>query len=213
MKYNKKLVLPVILSLTSYLLAYQIPKIIVPLDRLHYLKLAIDDMIPLFSPAIIIYLLAFFQWSYTLMVVIKQETDKGYYIASAIVIGSLIGMATFLIYPTAVTRPTIEINNFFDWVIDQIYTIDNIINACPSFHCFCSLVVIKALRQCEGVSKKCIILNIIFSIMVFASTVLTKQHYIIDIPFGLLLADIAFLIARKCPLTNTFNYINKLFNR
>ena len=213
MKCNKKLVLPLIISLTSYLLAYQIPKVLVSLNRVHYLKFPIDDMIPLFSPAIIIYILAFFQWSYTLMVVVKQKTEKGYYIASAIVIGSLIGMATFLIYPTGVLRPTIEVNNVFDWIIDKIYTVDSIVNACPSFHCFCSLVVIKALRQCEGVNKKCIIFNIIFSILVFASTVFTKQHYIIDIPFGLLLADIAFLIARKYPLTKSFNYINKLFNK
>lgn len=194
---NKKLILPVVISITTYLLSYGIPKIIVNSENLHYLHIALDDLIPLFSPSIIIYFLAYVQWFFAICVLLKQETILGYRISTAIIIGSLIGFAAFVIYPTAIIRPTIKVNNIFDQILSTTYLVDSVVNACPSFHCFCSTITIHILYRSKDINKKISILNFIFSVLVYASTLLTKQHYIIDIPFGILLADISVLISSK----------------
>lgn len=209
MKFNKKLVLPVTLAVIVYLLSYGIPKVVVNINDVHYLKYAIDDIIPLFSPSIVIYIMAFGQWALALIVLLKQDTNQGYRMASAIIIGSLIGMITFIVYPTAITRTQIEVHNIFDKIIVYIYSLDSIVNACPSFHCFCSTIVIHILWNNKPFNNKFLIVNTIFSIMVFVSTLLTKQHYFIDVPCGILLADFSMLASKKISFNKLFDTINK----
>lgn len=209
MKINKKLLIPVSLGATIYLLSYGLPKLIVNTNDAHYLMLSIDNIIPLFSPSVIIYLLAFLQWAYTLHILLQQDTKTGYTIASAIIIGSLVGMITFLVYPTAITRPQIEIKNIFDWILNTVYCMDSIVNSCPSFHCFCSTMAIIILVKSNNINKNTLIINIIFSVLVFISTLLTKQHYFIDIPCGIVLANVSMLIAYKFNFNKLFEIINK----
>lgn len=209
MKFNKKLFIPYIVAVTVYLLSYEIPKFIVKEEDLHFLILPIDNKIPFYSWTILIYTGAFLQWINAILIGMKQDTKKGYKFASAIIIGSLIGFLTFIIYPTGITRPVIKYHNIFDYLMKFIFTVDSVSNACPSFHCFCSTIVILMLIECKDVSKKTIIFNSIFSIMVYASTLFTKQHYIIDIPFGILLAYIAFIISSKINFESLFEKINK----
>lgn len=211
MKINKKLIVPFIIAISTYLLAYQIPKFTIPEYRLHYLKLPIDDLIKLWSPMFVVYIGAFFQWAYTVIVSCRQKTEKGYKHASAIIIGSLIGFIIFVVYPTAIVRPEIIGNSLFDEFARFIYSVDNVICACPSFHCFCSTISILMLEDCEGVSKKCLYINMFISLLVFVSTLLTKQHVIIDIPFGILLAFVAMWISKTIRFDMVFDRLNKTF--
>lgn len=212
MKLNKKLIVPFILAILIYLSAYQIPKITIPDYRLHYLNSSLDDLIKIWTPMFVIYIGAFFQWASVVFFVIRtQVTSKGYRYASAIIIGSLIAFVIFMIYPTAIKRPEIIGNSFFDKFGRFIYSVDNIICACPSFHCFCSTIIILMLKDCEGVSKKTIYINNIVSVLVYISTLLTKQHVLIDIPFGILLAFVAMRISNKLVFTKLFDRLNVLF--
>ena len=209
MKINKKNLMPVVIAITTYLLAYQIPKITVPDYRLHYLNIALDDQIAIYSPAILIYIGAFFQWFNCMIIVCRQKIELVYRIASAIMIGSIIGFLAFIIYPTAIHRPEIIGTSIFDSLLRLIYSVDNIICACPSFHCFCSTIVILILYKCEGIkiSTKCF--NVIFSLLVYISTLLTKQHVIIDVPFGILLAFVAMSLSNKIVFTKLFDLVNE----
>lgn len=199
-KINKKLVAPAIIAVAVYLLSYQIPKRLVDPSRLHFLSTSLDNMIPFHGPSIYIYIGAFFQWAYCIYVLMKQKTEIGYKFCSALLIGSLIGFVIFMVYPTAVQRPEIIGSGFTNDFCRFIYSIDNIICACPSFHCFCSTLVILIYMECEGISNKVIYLNIAISLLVFISTLLTKQHYIADIIPGILLAYFAVLISDKFPI-------------
>ena len=210
-QFNKSTIIPISLGIVIYLLSYRIPKIILPYESLHFVSLPIDDLIPLFTPAVIIYIPAFGQWIYAIYVLFKQDTKIGYWFAEAITIGSLIGFITFIVYPTAVDRPVIDVKNIFDWVLNNVYTTDNIINACPSYHCFCSTISVMILERSKGVSKKTIYFNILYAILVYISTVLTKQHYIIDIPFGILLAIISVLLAKNGFLSKFYDSLNNRF--
>lgn len=194
---NKKLITPVVVTITTYMISYWIPKLIVDINEVHYVYTSIDALIPLFSPAVIIYILSFIQWIIAICILLKQDTIFGYKVSLAIIIGSIIGFIIFLVFPTGILRTNFEINNMFDWILSQIYFVDNPINACPSFHCFCSTITIIILKYSKDIDNKYRIINTIFSILVYASTLLTKQHYLIDVPTGILLAYICYLISDK----------------
>lgn len=196
MKINKKNFLPVIIAVIIYLLSYQIPKISIPETRLHYLNIPLDDAIPLFSPAILIYFLAYIQWIYAIFVTLRQDNKTAINISKIIIVGSLIGFMCFVIYPTAIVRPQIMGSSIFDKWLKFTYQVDNIINACPSFHCFVSTIVIYILYKANA-KKKILYSNIFLTFLVYISTLLTKQHVLVDVPAGILLAIISILLVNN----------------
>ena len=205
-KLNKKLIIPTIVALAIYLTSYSLPKSLNH-TTLHYVSLPIDDLIPCFSWAIIIYVLAFFQWILGAIIVNMNDTDKGYYCISCFIIGSLIGMCVFIIYPTAIVQKPLQVHNIFDAFTNLIYAIDSNTNCLPSFHCFVSWTFTRCLFKYDNLSIRFKFLFLLFSILVFASTVLTKQHYFIDIPTGILLAEISLLLAKRINFKKLFELI------
>lgn len=202
---NKKLVKPAILSIATYLAGYLIPKLIVDESKVHFVKIALDDKIPLVKPFIIIYFLAFVQWSLTMHILTTQNTKYGYKYCTAIIIGSIVGSIIFIVYPTGVQRIGINGNGILDFILKTTYSVDSIVNALPSFHVFCSWMCLRGLWEAKGIDKKWKIVNSIFSILVCLSTLFTKQHYFLDVPAGILLAEISILIANRFQFTKLFN--------
>lgn len=210
-RFNQKLYIPFIIAVGVYLLSYQLPKYLVSFDRLHCLQTYIDTLIPFYSPAFVIYIGAFFQWANAIFIALKQEKEKGYRYASAIIIGSLTGMLIFFVYPTCVYRPEVLGTSVFDLFCKFVFMVDNIINACPSFHCFCSTIVLFMIYDSKNTKKSTFIINIIFSILVFISTLLTKQHVFIDVIGGISLAIISFILSKKFVFTEIFDKLNEKY--
>ena len=75
-----------------------------------------------------------------------------------------------------------------------IYSVDEPVNLLPSIHCLESYCV---LRYTIGLKKPCRAYKIIistFSVLVFASVVLVKQHVILDIPAAIIIVELSALI-------------------
>ncbi len=205
MKFEKKKFVPIIVALITYLLSYTLPKVLVPAERLHFVIVELDELVPLHSPAIFIYYLAFFQWMFAAFILYQNDKKLIYKYASAVMIGSVIGFVVFMAYPTAVNRPEIMGTGISDKLIILTYSVDNITCAMPSFHCFLSTMVIFILKDCRS-SRKTLYINCIISVLVFISTLMTKQHYFVDVPTGILLAFIGVY------LSNIFSF-DALFER
>ena len=210
-RFNSKLYIPFIIAVVVYLFSYQLPKYLVSLDRLHCLQTYIDTLIPFYSPAIVIYIGAFFQWANVIFIALGQSKEKGYRYASAIIMGSLIGLIIYFVYPTCVSRPDVVGTNIFDLFCKFIFMFDNVINACPSFHCFCSTIVLFIIYDSKNTKKSTFIINIIFSILVFISTLLTKQHVFVDVIGGVLLAIVSFILSKKIVFTEIFDKLNEKY--
>lgn len=209
MKIKKELLIPSIATVLVYLLSYQIPKLVVDINRAHYPSIELDYKIPFIPIFIIIYILAFFQWLNAALVITTQDKKFAYRYLSAIMIGSLIGLTIYIVYPTAINnRPTIYSTNPLLSFIDFIYTVDTPINALPSFHCFCSTISYFIIKDAK-LDKKYQITNLIFSIMVFLSTLFTKQHFILDVFSGILLALLSVCISKEYQFNKLFDYLNK----
>ena len=211
MKLNKEFRLPVVFACITYLLSYQVPKWFEDISKAYSPSIALDHKIPFVPLFMIIYVLAFFQWINALLVIMHSKKETGYKYCSAIMIGSLIGFVIFLVYPTTIVgRPTLEPDSLLNIFVNFIFSYDTPTNAFPSFHCFCSTISVFAIKEAIN-NKKYTIFNCVFSILVFASTLFTKQHFIIDVPAGIILAIFSIYITKYINFNKLFDYLNTKF--
>jgi len=110
----------------------------------------------------------------------------------------LVAFACFWFYPTLSSRPAKVLGDGFgNWGLRVIYSIDARYNCLPSLHvaqCF------LAAFSCSVVHRGVGIVAIVWASFVALSTLYTKQHYVLDVITGILLACVAYAIfLRKYP--------------
>ena len=159
----------------------------------------LDDAIPFFSPAIIVYVLAFVFWVVGYIIIARESPEVCYDIFSGEMIAKLICLVFFLVVPCTMVQPEVTGSSFTDWLTRFIYAADNPpANLFPSIHCLASWFCFRGALRCRKVPLWWKCFSFIFAVMVFASTVLVKQHVIVDVPAGLIVAEVGLFIARKC---------------
>ncbi|MBR5049328.1 MAG: phosphatase PAP2 family protein [Erysipelotrichaceae bacterium] len=167
---------------------------------------AIDDKIPLIPAFIVIYVFSFAFWivGYIIITLTPKRNYVNYLCTLAL--SCFICFLTFIFAPTYMDRvaegaiaQTYQ-PGFFNWLLGFIYHFDGWEtgrNLLPSLHCLASTVCYLFIRRQPDVPRGFQIYTLIVAILICASTVLTKQHYIIDVPTGVGLAIICYLIVRK----------------
>ncbi len=116
------------------------------------------------------------------------------YIVSYLIV-SLIADIIFIIYPTTVIRPEIINNDLLSTLTKLIYFIDTPSENCfPSLHCAVSMLWIFYSLKCKNSSWYIKTPIIIMSILIMISTVVIKQHVVIDIIGGIFIAIVAYVL-------------------
>jgi len=165
----------------------------------------LDNIIP-FVPE---FIYAYVFWYIMIIAVpfiiyIKNRTSFYKYIV-ALFIMIILSFIIFVAFPTTVVRPDFEVQGITSWILNIIYLLDTPSLCClPSMHCaLCFFMIIYTLITKEfNVLQKAIIT--IFSILIVVSTMLIKQHLIIDAILALIMAlAIAFIV-------NNFNLHYKI---
>ena len=96
----------------------------------------------------------------------------------------------FVIYPTAAPRPNLVIGEGFAvWGLRALYSSDPPHNCFPSLHVAHSLVSALAVSR---VHRPLGIIAFMSGLLVAISTLFTKQHYVLDVTAGALLALVAY---------------------
>ena len=114
----------------------------------------------------------------------------------------------FIIYPTTIERATLG-KGLFDFFTKIIYFVDTpAINCLPSLHCAISMLFILVSIYSKKLTNRFKIPVIILSILVMASTLLVKQHVLVDLITGDILMIISFIIVNKSK--KTVKFIQKL---
>ena len=160
-------------------------------------SLPIDGAIPFVPAFSIIYVLAFVQWIAGFILIARDSRELCCRVISGEIISKLICMALFLLVPTTMTRPDIVSDGFFDTVVSSIYRLDAADNLFPSIHCLESWVCFRGAMQMKKMGPWYRYFTLLFSLLVFASTVLIKQHVATDICGGILTAEIGQQIAQR----------------
>ena len=108
------------------------------------------------------------------------------------------------------TRPEITQTGPFYTLVSWMYFIDTpMINLFPSIHCLESWICFRESIHLKDIRKWYAPFSFVFTMLVFASTVLIHQHVLIDIPAGVLVAEIGLLICRLTRADRVFASINK----
>ncbi len=167
-------------------------------NRHHYLlDFSLDKMIPFVAEFVIVYIpIAYLQWIIGFITIGRARKDICYQVISGEIISKLMCLAFFLIFPTTLIRPEISGNDFFSEFVKWVYRMDTPDNLLPSVHCLESWVVTRGCFKINSLPKWVNPLNVIITILVFLSTVFIKQHLIIDVVMGVLVAEAGQLIMK-----------------
>lgn len=126
----------------------------------------------------------------------KNDIDNYKKLIFTLIFGFIISNLTFIIYPTIINRPNIEVKNFTDWVINLTYLIDKPTRCLPSEHALVCFIYIYYLIKSK-LSNKLKYISIIYLILIIISTLLTHQHLPIDLITAFIYSIIIVFLVKK----------------
>ena len=186
-------ILPLATTGLMNLFAYQLPKLIQLLlhsARSYDLTSALDVQFPFRPGWIWVYIATFLFWVY-----------------------QLVCFLCFVITPTFNVRPEVTTGGATGFLMRFIYWIDTPTNLFPSIHCFVAWLGTRFLYDTKNLRRPVFtrIVCTVGSILVFLSTLYTRQHVLLDVVAGIAVAEYGYLIAKYTPLTGTFQKLNARF--
>ena len=207
-----KSVIPVLATVLFNVLVYYGAKLINSLLDAQYHNFAIpgiDDKIPFVIEFIIIYVLAYLQWAFGYLVLARQEESMIYKFCCACIIAKLVCLVCFIVIPTMIPyRPEVSGSGLSAFVAKIVFAADTPVNLFPSIHCLESYLSARIVFKSKKIPMWIKIANLVLAILVFASVVLVKQHFAIDIPAGILLVEIGLIIVKYTKADRIFAKIN-----
>ncbi len=117
------------------------------------------------------------------------RSEAAYGLMATAIIGSII----FTVFPTSVPRQSPNLTGATGILWQQLYSVDTMVNALPSLHVANTCLASVALASRGGLWRTAVPL---WAGLIILSTLTTKQHYAVDVPGGLALAAICFVLVR-----------------
>ena len=158
----------------------------------------IDDMIPFCQYFVIPYLLWFGYIFGTFLFFLFTSKEDLANVSRYMFTGMIVCLMIYTILPTGLNlRPAITGNDICSWMTSLVYSNDTSTNVCPSIHVFNSLAVTIVIGRSKVIRHKRIvkIATWTLAILICMSTVMLKQHSVIDVFWGSALALILLPLA------------------
>ena len=163
------------------------------------LALPIDEKIPLVAEFIVIYFGCYLFWFGGLFFMACQSSEKFFNFFARVLVCLVIAFCFFIFMPLVITRPEVVGEDVFSKAVRFLYKIDEPYNLFPSLHCFFNWIIYVQIRGKREYPLSLRLFACIFSLAVFASTLFTRQHFLLDVVAGFLLAELSALLL-KTPL-------------
>ena len=203
-------ILPLVFTLALQGLVYFGSKLLMAGAYHHNLETACDLAIPFLPWTVSIYVGTFLYWAISFLLILRSGTENAFRFLCAHCMSLLIALVFFLLLPTTNTRPQIEGGGLWNFGMRLIYALDTPDNLFPSLHCELSWLCFQGLKKVENVPTGGKRLALIFSLLIFVSTLTTKQHILLDVFGGWLIAEISFRLCGSKKVTAPFY---KVFHR
>jgi membrane-associated phospholipid phosphatase len=162
--------------------------------HIHSLEMTVDDRIPLVPAFVFPYLSIYALLVISVWRFLRAETRVFTIAALAISLDLALSYLVFLFYQTQVERPVMLGSDISSSILSWVYSVDKPFNAFPSLHT--SISTLLALLWWRTGSRIRPIIAL-WAALIIASTLLTKQHYIADVPGGIAVALVSYYAAVK----------------
>lgn len=211
-------ILPLCLTALSMLCSYQVAKFCQMLFGFHNptdLSLTFDILTPFIPGWAWIYIGSYFFWLYVYTTAAKDGVNTVCKLAVADIVGKLICLVLFLAFPTTNVRPTVEGRGLTPLLMIIIYRLDTPTNLFPSIHCFIAYLGTRYILTAKNLKHKTLhcMFSVAGTILVFASTLFTKQHVALDILGAIVVTEIGIAVAGFTPLPRLLEKWNERFTK
>jgi len=149
------------------------------------LRTPLDAALPVVTPFVIPYVSLNYVVYFTLIVFLLFRTKVFHSACLALITAWFVSYFFYFFFQTEVIRPVLTGSDLFTRMIQNVYAGDNPFNDFPSLHT--SISTIMAIHWLRFDRRAGIVASI-WTVLIVASTVLIKQHYVADVISGLSLA-------------------------
>lgn len=186
---------------------------ILPFLPSHSLSTPLDEMIPVRSVWIVVYLAAFLTWFITIARIMLESKRHAYRLCGVYTIIMLASLICFLAYPVTIQRPEITEGGLFNDWLRLIYRLDSPTDLCPSLHVVLNYVCWRGTMDCKKISRRYQWFHLVFLILVCFSILFVKQHYLADIFVALVITEGALQIGRLTRIERIGFAVERRFSR
>ncbi|MDP4087874.1 MAG: phosphatase PAP2 family protein [Bacillota bacterium] len=166
-------------------------------------------MIPLVPVFVLIYFGSYLFWIVNYVLISRIHKDHCYRLVMADLLGKLVCGIIYITFPTTNIRPDITTSGIFVDMLKFLYSIDAANNLFPSIHVLVSWYCFAGVRGCKTVPAWYRYFSLFMAIMISISTLTTKQHVIIDVFGGVILAELTWQLSLRLRLYKTIKFINQ----
>ena len=162
----------------------------------HYdLTTRVDQGIPFVPEFVYIYLGCYVFWIVNYILIGHLGKEHFYRFVAAEMPTRIVCGLFFWLFPTTNVRPEVTVTSLSTFLMNILYQADLPSNLFPSIHCLVSWFCFIGIRGQKKIPKWYRVFSCGFALLVCASTQFTKQHYLIDIAGGVLLAEISYYLS------------------
>lgn len=196
LKQRKPRIISALIIFLCHAMVYYLADMIVTKFHLplHDVSLPLDARIPLIPLFVLPYVACFLHWIYTFYLA-AQARAALVRLSASIFIGVFVCLLFYLFLPTGIVRSQANTPGLLGPLVDTVHSLDSGVNLFPSMHCFIAWSCYVGMRKQAFIPRAYKLFTLFFSLIVCASTVLIKQHYIADVLPGMLLAEAAYFAA------------------
>lgn len=188
---------PLILSVVFNMAVYGGTRMIAHSWHHYNIESPLDRLIPFWPPSVVIYLGCYLFWIINYILIARQGKREVYQFFAADLFSRIVCMIIYLAFPTTNVRPVLEAEGIWNHAMAFLYSIDASDNLFPSIHCLVSWFCCAGMRGRKDIPVWYHRISYLLAVLVCISTLTTKQHVLIDVAGGILLAELSLWIGKK----------------
>ena len=204
-------ILPLIILVVSNIAVYYGTRLLNDALNRPYIDMTsrFDMRIPVIPGFSVIYVLAFPFWYITYFMIVRSNPEKARATVIVNVAAKILCGVIFVLLPATNVRPVLTETTLFEKLLGIIYQMDSPDNLFPSIHCLESVLCFLFITDESDVHNGIKLASMYLAIFICLSTLFTKQHVMIDVFSGVIIAIGAYL-ARRRLLHSNFRF-NPIF--